>query len=184
MRSSTSDAAAEHRREKQPARFENAAELDQSAGQIADPVQGQRADDEVEAAVAKRDEIGVGGDPHPVEARRESREKGRRRQPLRSPVGARMRVSNAPLCAPRSSAARNCRSTSSRRSMSRSATSLCRKSTQPRRAARSRCSRQARRSNSAKGSADVTARATVGHAHPGWHVRDLFGCGLTNAPAA
>ena len=69
---------------------------------------------------------------------------------------------NAPLCAPRSSTVRNRPSTSSRRSRMRSATSLCRKSTQPFLAARSRCNRQARRSNSPVFVAVLNRRASPG----------------------
>src|SRR5262249_60803185 len=54
-------APAEHRRQQQPSGLEDQAKLHQSAGQIAHPMQGKRADRKVEARLAKRNKLGIGG---------------------------------------------------------------------------------------------------------------------------
>ena len=56
------------RREKQPVRFQNPAELDESAGQIVHPVEGKGADDKVETPLAERDQLGIGSNRYPVAA--------------------------------------------------------------------------------------------------------------------
>ncbi len=50
------------RREKQPVRLDDPAQLDQRAGQIGDPMQRQRADREIEARRAERQQLRVGDD--------------------------------------------------------------------------------------------------------------------------
>ena len=46
--------------------------MDEGPGQVAGPVQFQYAGDEIEAAVVKREEIGVGRDPASAELRQEA----------------------------------------------------------------------------------------------------------------
>ncbi len=113
-----------------PSGLSDPAQLHQRAGKIVDPMQRERADHEIEARRAERQHLRVGGDRgRRRRAAAESLEPGRRRRPARRPAERRAPATARRACAPRSSAAGNCRSTSSSRSASRSAISACRKST-------------------------------------------------------
>ena len=147
VRNSIRVLAAQHRREQQPVRFQSAAQLRQRAGQVADPMQRQIARRQIEACLAKRDQLGVGDDARPGVPENAADGFGRD-DPLRAGPGRQRARPASPSRAPRSSATGNSRSTRSSRSISRSAISACRKSIDPARAARSRCARQARRSKS------------------------------------
>ena len=82
-----------------PPASEHAAQLNESSGEVARPMQGEGADHEVEAAVAKRDQVGIGGTRIPSRRARRRRE-DRRRPPARSPGGASRACDTAPICAP------------------------------------------------------------------------------------
>jgi len=54
--------AAKHRGEEEPVRFQRSAHLDQRAGQVGAPMQGETARDEIEARIAEWDQRRVGAD--------------------------------------------------------------------------------------------------------------------------
>ena len=88
-----------------PSGFKDAAQLDQRAGQVGDPMQCQGADREVEARVAKRHQLGVGGDPQAGGLRQEAEgglggddefDTRPQRQRLRQPALTRAEIEHCP----------------------------------------------------------------------------------------
>ena len=106
VRNSTSVLPPKHRREQQPVRLQRPAELDQRARQIGAPMQRETAGDEIEAGVAKRDQLGVGGDARRAARAASKPAAGSAATTSSMPARSASARASAPSRAPRSSADR------------------------------------------------------------------------------
>ena len=151
--------AAQHGAQQQPVGLQDAADLDQGAGQVVDPMQVHRAQHQVEALLPRT--AGTPRRPPPPGRARGGQSPRRGRRAPGGPTVLRSPSADGDFVAMRAEVEGQgkLRRTSSRRSTRRSAISRLRKAWRSQsRAARSRRRRSMARSKTSRGSGAVTAR--------------------------